>query len=437
MANIPAAQSGAFDAGGTWVGGVVPGSSDVAFANTFTVTISDARTVQAVSTGSGTGITAGGVFSLLNGANLTFTNASGIVNGSVSAPVISTASLGAGSTAVASGPSVTPTLNFRGAAVEHNGSGTLSLIANISAAANQVGGFSGLIVLSGTGTLNTTGTITGPVNIAANQMGAAVYVSGNGTLSHSGSVTGGSTNVSTISTGHAAGIFVAASNASVTVNGSVTAGSVAYNPGIINNGGSILTVNGVLTSSATAPAIGPGAINQVTCLSGPFLLGTSGNINPVQAQSWRWAPTLVPTSMQVTQSNGSTLRLLYSADNIPSGGYPVGSNVRHSVVYGPTGELIGTLAVPPPSSVAVGVSTDNTVGTAVLTAAAAAAAVWGADTRTLTSSSGSAPTAAEVAAAVEAAIATELEQINTLALQMPNKASVDQLAAIVQGATSA
>lgn len=110
------------------------------------------------------------------------------------------------------------------------------------------------------------------------------------------------------------------------------------------------------------------------------------------------------------------------------------ANVRQSTIYGPSSEFTGTLAVPSPSSVALGVPTDNTTGTAILTAAAVqsaltaqglttarannldniataapaatdvASAVWAFATRTLTSggggSGGSAPTAAEVAAAV-------------------------------------
>lgn len=475
MANIPAAQSGPFEAGETWVGGVVPGPSDVAFANTFTVTISDARTVQALSAGSGTGITAGGVFSLLNGCDLSFTNATGILAGLANTPVVNTNSLGAGSSAVVSGPALTPNLPIgtSNTSVNHSGLGTLHLVTNIAAHGswfNQVQLNGGLVILSGGGTLNTTGSVTGPAGVVGNQIGAAVLVSGNGTLNHTGSVTGGSTSAGTLLNGQGFGILVTASNATVTVNGSVTGGTNTYNPGIGNNSSSTLTVNGACTSGATSPAIGPGTTNQITRLSGPLLLGASGNINPVQAQSWRWAPTLVPTYMQVTQANGSTLRLLYSADNMPNGGYPVISNVRLDVMYGPNNEMVGTLAVAPPSSVAVGVSTDNTVGTAVLTAAAAAAAVWGADTRTLTSSSGSAPTAAEVAVAVRSELITELGRVDaaistrlaatsysaapstaairtemdanstrlaSLNAQMPNKASVDQVAEIVQNATSA
>jgi hypothetical protein len=79
--------------------------------------------------------------------------------------------------------------------------------------------------------------------------------------------------------------------------------------------------------------------------------------------------------MEVPTSGGSTKRNLYTADNMPTGGYPVVANVRQSTVYGPSSEFTGTLAGPSPSSVALGVATDNTVGTAVLTAASVRSAM--------------------------------------------------------------
>jgi hypothetical protein len=153
------------------------------------------------------------------------------------------------------------------------------------------------------------------------------------------------------------------------------------------------------------PAIGAGSATQITRLSGPFQIGATGNINPVQAQSFRWAPTLVPTSFEVVRSDGSTRRLLYSADNMPSGGYPVAANVRQGAAYGPSSEFTGTLAVASPSSVALGVPIDNTVGTAVLTQANVLAALGMAS--------------------------------GNLDAQLAQKATVDQVGAIVQGATSA
>jgi hypothetical protein len=234
-------------------------------------------------------------------------------------------------------------------------------------------------------------------------------------------------------------------NGTVTVNGNVTGGAA---PGIINNGPGSLTVNGICQSSATSPAIGAGSATQITRLSGPFLLGAGGNINPVQAQSWRWAPTQIPTYYEIVASNGSTKRNLFTSDNIPTANYPATDSVRSGVVYGPSNENTGTLAVPAAASVALGVAVDNAIGTAVLTAASIQAAltaqglttartgyldnlatalptvvdIWTFATRTLTSGGGggggSAPTAAEVATAVWA------HATRTLTTTIPTAADV-------------
>jgi hypothetical protein len=403
MADIRATQSGDFSATSTWVGGVVPGSGDVAFANTFTVAISDARTVQAISNAVGTSITVGGTFSLLNGANLTCTNANGVVQGATATACITTPSLGVGSSASVaanssgSGSSTTANVNLSTA-------GTLNWTGNVvgsSAATN-----SSAILVSGTGTLAFTGNSTGGTQGGC----VGITLSGAGTITIGGNVTGG-TNAT------AYGINITGTG-SVSVNsGSVNGGTAAA--GINNASTGTLTVTVPCQSSSAAPAIAAGSATQVTRLSGPFLLGASGNINPVQAQSWRWAPTLIPAYWEVAQSNGSTKRLLYSADNMPSGGYPVAGNVRQSTVYGPSSEFTGTLSVPSASSVALGVATDNTTGTAILTAANVRAAIGMAsanlDTQLAGLSSGgggSAPSAATVASAVRSELTTELARID-------------------------
>ena len=66
---------------------------------------------------------------------------------------------------------------------------------------------------------------------------------------------------------------------------------------------------------------------------------------------------------------------------------PAASNVRSGLSYA-GGAATGTLAVPLPSQVAVGVATDNTIGTAFVTGSDIATAVWGAGTRTLTAGAG-------------------------------------------------
>ena len=394
MADIRAILSNSdFSLPATWFGGAVPGPGDVAFANGNTVLVSDARTVQAVSNAAGTGITVGGTFSLLNGCTLTCTNANGVIQGATTTSCITTAGLGAGSSASVvsnlSHTSATPSSSL----VAFPSSGTLNVVGSIvgGAVTNGIG-----ISVSGSGTLNHTGAVTG----GSSSNASGVLVLGGATLNFTGTITGG-----TNSNG-AQGINISSAGANVLVTGNVLGGAGgAGAAGITNNAASTLTVIGTCQSSASAPAIAGGGATQITRLSGPFLIGASGNINPVPVLSWRWSPILIPTYFEVVQSNGSTKRLLYTADNMPSGGYPVAANVRQSTVYGPSSEFTGTLAVPSPSSVALGAFTDNTTGQAILTAA-------------------------NVRSAMGLAA-------SNLDAQLANKATVDQVAAIVQGATSA
>jgi hypothetical protein len=222
--------------------------------------------------------------------------------------------------------------------------------------------------------------------------------------------------------------------------------------GITNASSATLTVNGTCQSSTVQPAIGIGSTAQITRLSGPFLLGASGNINPVQAASWRWAPTQIPTYLEVATSGGSTKRNMYTADNMPSGGYPTVGNVRQSTVYGPSSEFTGSLAVPAAASVALGVAVGSSIGTAILTEAnvrsaiglssanldtqlmAIPAAVWSAATRTLTSTI---PSAADVASAVWSAAARTITggTVDTLT-GAPSVPSASAIAASVWSAAT-
>jgi hypothetical protein len=425
MADIRATQSGDFSLGSTWVGGVVPGSGDVAFANTFTVTISDARTVQAVSNAAGTGIAVGGTFSLLNNCNLTCTNANGVVQGATATSCITTPSLGVGSAAILT---AAITGGAAGSTVSMTAGGTLTALGNYAAGVQQ------LMVISA-GTVNHTGTLTGGTERCI------ILLTASANLIQTGDVTGGTSP-------SGGGLGISASGATAAVTGTVTGGTGAPGISLPTTGTANLTVNGVCRSSATQPPISAGSNTQNVFLSGPFQMGLSGNINPLQVQRWMWAPTLIPSSLEVARSDGSTRRLFYTADNMPAGGYPVAANVRQSTVYGPSNEFTGTLAVPSPSSVALAVPTDNTIGTAILTAASIQAAltaqgltttragyldniaaalptvvdIWTFATRTLTSGGGggggSAPTAVEVATAVWAAAA------RTLTTTIPTAADV-------------
>ena len=348
MADIRAAQSGDFSATTTWVGGVVPGSGDVAYANTFTVTISDTRTVQAISNASGTSITAGGTFSLLNGCNLTCTNANGVVQGATSTSCITTPGLALGSTAI----------------VNANITTTVSSASSV--------------------TFSTTGTLVWNGNTQSTSIGTAISISGSGILIYTGNVGPGSNRAILLSVGiptvtitgnvfaHTSGTSDTVNNNStgtLTINGSATGPTTSTALALVNSSTGTMTVNGAIIAGVTYAAIGLGSAAQNTRLSGPFLMAASGNMNPVIALSWRWAPTQIPTYYEVPTSSGTTKRNMFTSDNIPTANYPTQNNVRSGTVYGPNLESTGTLAVPAPGSVALGVATDNTTGTAVLTSA--------------------------------------------------------------------
>jgi len=393
MADIRAIASTAFESPLTWFGNVVPGPNDVAFSNGFTPVISTAITVQALSNASGTGIAAGGSFSFVNGGSLTFTNANGLL-GSANNPVVTTASLGLGQSASISGPSANIPATA-GVLINHSGSGVLTVTSNLNGSTGQTATNFGVAALTGVGTLNTIGTITGPSNVVGNGIAGGVFVSGNGVWNHTGSVVGG-TNTSGIN----AGAYITAASANITINGSVTGGAspvfsnTARSAGVENASSSTLTINGQCQSSATQPAIGPGSISQVTRLSGPFLLGATGNINPNLAVKWGATAGSPASSMEVPNFNFTAKVSWYTANNYPVGGYPLQSNVVLGTVYGPNSEFIGTSAKPATGSVALGVAVGQATGTAILTA-------------------------------------------EDLQSALANKATVDQVAAIVQGATSA
>jgi len=370
----------------------VPGPGDVASANGNTVLVSDSRIVQAISNAAGTGIAAGGTFSIRDGCNLQTTNAIGILQGVTATPCVTVADLGVGQTATVAGVMAGSTASLTNGVVSFSSTGTLNFIGDIppfSGGAQSRG-----LNVSGNGTLNYTGNYTGGTS-AFHQ--GAINVSGNATVNITGTATGGS------GAATANALQITATGASITATGPAFGGvaAAAFN----NNSPSTFTHNGLARSSPTMPVYAAGSATQNTRASGPFEVGASGNINPIQAQSIRRAPSLVPTYYQMPQANGSTMTELSSGDRPGGGNYPVTSAVVAATVYGRNNEFIGTAAMPSPSSVALNVPVGNTVGTAILTADNVRAALG-------------------------------MSNAN-LDAQLANKATVDQVAAIVQGATSA
>jgi hypothetical protein len=199
-------------------------------------------------------------------------------------------------------------------------------------------------MLFASSTLNITGTVGG--------IGTSIF-HGAGGLSTNVTITG---NVGP-------GAFVAQSNTNtINVIGNITAGAstcIIFNNGINNN----LTVTGNLTAASGFPAVtvGTGALTAVI----------SGNLINASGSMAIQTPTLFlgntgPQFWDFTTSNLLVNRRLYTADTLP--GVPSTTNVRSGSVYGASNELTGTLAMATPDNVRKSVPTDNTVGTAQLTA---------------------------------------------------------------------
>jgi hypothetical protein len=233
-----------------------------------------------------------------------------------------------------------------------------------------------------TGTLNATGNVTGGTVIAVNNAaGGTVNVTGNitggtaaniyginnvgvGTVNVTGNVTGGTVvatshginNTSTgivavtgICNGGAAGASGANNAATGTVRATRSVGN-AYGPS--NSAG---LVGSVGVSNA---ALGICEIEQ-------FEFGTFGQI-PVSGTGIRLkkASTNVAVFNYCDTAGANTL-----IDATQNAAMPAATDVRNGVSYA-SGALTGVAYIPSAGSVAFGVPTDNTTGTATLTAAA-------------------------------------------------------------------
>lgn len=303
----------------------------------------------------------GGTFNLLNGTNLTVTANTGVVVNSATAPV--TFALNSPNSATINGNIISPATSTNQTAISHTGTGTLNMNGNHSN--NSTGGR--VIQVTSGGILNVSGSpnngaiglsptydlsTTSSINITGNLINSGSYIiyhRGTGTVNVNGNVSAGSSNP-TIG-------LVSSSNC--VVSGNVT--GISTVSAISNNGGAAnINVTGAVTAGTGAPAIvGLGTVT----LTGPLI-----NTNGFMAVS---APRLFITSATTywsfTSSSGST-RILYTDAPTNVSGFPSTTDVRIGTVYGPTNTTIGTMNVPLPSNVRIGVPTDNTIGTATLTA---------------------------------------------------------------------
>jgi hypothetical protein len=220
------------------------------------------------------------------------------------------------------------------------------------------------------------GTITGGTGT-----GAAVANSSIGAIVANNTVTGGvGPGISNTSTGV------------VNINGTVT-GGVSNGAGVSNTGAGIVTINGTAVGGVSGPGVINSSVGRVTVTrakGNAFGIGSTGLTGQVGVSNTStgfcivseleygdlgMSPTAGPIIMLDQTSN---VALLYRSGlakqavidvNTTAGLLPAVSDTRKGVVYN-AGNNVGTMNVPAAASTALGVSVDNTTGTAALTAAA-------------------------------------------------------------------
>jgi len=392
-------NSGSWSNAAIWSGSLIPTASDDVFLNNQTVTLDQTVTVRSIRIGSTGSAVAGGQLNIFSDYNITATTTQSVDAGGLDS----------------NGATVT------GGFVKYYNSGSITIIAHLVCARNTLENVNnGTINITGdvrlpssaiTVARTVTNTTNGIINILGNILPGstvqttnyAVLNSANGTVSIIGNVTGGNNN----STPHA---IVNNSAGTINVTGTVTGGATGTTYGINNalngivnvtgnvNGGPALTAHGInnasigtinvtgnitagsqtgtginsttagiinvigqLQATTTANAVASTSTTAANILSGPFI--NSGSRNAIYCYNVQMYDD-VTTRYTIGVSGSSNTISLLSPDQVT--GVPSGSNVRAGISFGPGNELTGSMYVPDPRSVSIGVAVDNTTGSAIV-----------------------------------------------------------------------
>lgn len=408
MALILSAASGNFNAGATWVGGVVPGAADEARASTtHVITITANVTCTELSNaGTGTYVLNNGVTLTANVTHKSLTS-SNCLTFSAASPA--TASIVGNITAGSPNPS---------AAVANTGTGALSVtgaivggsfstasglsqgtLGSVTITGNATGSLGPAVLNTGGGTINVTGNVTG--GTAANIYG--VSNAGVGTINVTGNITGGTA----VATSHG---LNNASTGIVAIVGTCTGGAAGAAGSNNAAGGTITTTrakgNGFgIGSVATAAGVGIASAQSSITKIEEVEFGALG-MSPVSGPCYI-TPLTTNVAIFTKYPGGTGTKTL--VDATASAGMPAITDVRFGTSYA-SGALTGVAYIPAAGSVAFGVPVDATTGTATLTAANVRAAI-GMASANLDTQLAAIPTAITNAAAVRTNLTAELTQV--------------------------
>ena len=411
MALILSAASGNFNAGATWVGGVVPGAADEARASTTHVITITANVTCTELSNAGTG-----TYVLNNGVTLT----ANVTHKSLTTSTLLTFSAASPATASIVGNITAGAVASGGIAVVNSSTGTLTITGNLLG--GSVGGGSGCIAVNNTSTgiVNITGNATG--GSAGNAHGAQ---NATGTLTLTGNATGGSVttangvNNSGIGTLNLIGTATGGSNATAYGANNVSTGqlnitgtAIGGTAGIGSNNTSSGTLN---LTRAKGNAFGIGSVGLSAAVGVASVQTSITKVEEIEYGTLGQSPTSGPTYLtsQLTNVavfvNYPTGSKTLSDPNNTAGLSPAATDVRNGVVYN-YGVNTGSAYIPAAGSVAFGVPVDATTGTATLTAANVRAAI-GMASANLDTQLAAIPTAITNAAAVRTNLTAELTQV--------------------------
>jgi hypothetical protein len=340
-----------------WNGGTLPAVGDDVYADGKTVTIDQDVTVLSIRNDQRSGGTNGGTFT----ASGNFTINADILRGSLNSCLTFT---GAGTFNINGSltTNATSTANVIYALVNQGG-GTINIVGNIITGLNNNPRGS-VVNNTNNSTINITGNVTNAnfsntTDVVLNNVGSTLNIIGN--ISGSQTLITGTTSY-------------AINNAGVcNITGIVSSSVGTSNATVINAG--FLYINGIVSSSYnlnSTPALLSSATTAINTIQGNIVCSNYGDF-PLSVRRMQYVPA-ANTSFQFADNstNGAlpptappSTFTLYSADVVMDS--PNTTDVRQGVVYADS-LLTGTLAVPLPSDVRKSVPTDNTVGTADLTA---------------------------------------------------------------------
>lgn len=388
-------SSGNWSDSAIWSGSIIPTASDDVFSNNQTVNIDTNVSILSLRNSSTTGVTAGGQFKLLDNVIVTasiqaFTtnntpstyNSFIEISQSNSATIVGdiTTNVGSGNykyaiktlnsaNLIISGNLIAGGASSIQVPLLHWSSGTVRVLGNVTAgnAINDYGiwiNTSGSLYITGNVTGGTSSTTIGIVSAGVNSLINIIgnLRGGSGTSAHgiSNSVNNIISITGSVISGTLSGNGINnTSTGIIRVSGSIQAIATF---GINSSGNGILNVYGPISASIASPGIQSTGTSAINVFTGPFL--NKNSRNAVYAPIFQLFSGSAPIWTFDTELYGEQ-RTLY-AQNYP-GNFPSTTNVRNGIIYGDTGQFVGTIAIPSASNVLKGVPTDNTTGSATLT----------------------------------------------------------------------